>query len=57
MSRDMKRIAASIIAASVVPPPLPQPPVSMFENRKPSGKDRSKVKAARKQARKARKKR
>ena len=56
MSRDMKHIAASIIAASLAPPPLPAPP-SICEARKPSGKDRSKVKAARKQARKARKKR
>lgn len=56
MSREMKRIAAGLIVASIVPHPLPQPPASMFENRKPSGKDRSKVKAARKQRRMSRRK-
>lgn len=56
MSRELKRVAALTFAASMVPPPLPVPPASMFENRAPSGKDRSKVKAARKQSRKTRRK-
>jgi hypothetical protein len=51
---DMKRIAASIFAASMVTPPLPRPPVRSLD-RKPSGKNRDKVKAARKQRRKAKK--
>lgn len=51
MSRDLRRTASMLLAASLVPPPLPAPPASMFEKSKPSGKDRSKVKASRKQRR------
>ncbi|MFG6524475.1 hypothetical protein [Sulfitobacter sp. M23508] len=49
--RNLKAIAASILAAGMVSPPLPSPPRSFIENRKPSGKNRTKVKAARKQRR------
>lgn len=47
--REMKATAAAIYAASLIPLPLPPPTSRWWEDRKPSGKDRSKVKAARKQ--------
>ena len=40
---------AAAFAATVVDAPLPQPPLYMITDRKPSGKDRTKVKLARKQ--------
>ncbi|MEO9633081.1 MAG: hypothetical protein ABJG14_21895 [Sulfitobacter sp.] len=49
--RSLKEIGAAILAAGMVSPPLPSPPSSFIENRKPSGKNRAKVKAARKQRR------
>ncbi|MBO9430606.1 hypothetical protein [Sulfitobacter sp. R18_1] len=49
--RSLRAIAASIFAAGMVSPPPPSPPRSFIENRKPSGKSRAKVKAARKQRR------
>jgi hypothetical protein len=51
----MKKIAAEVFALSIVLSPLPSPHASMFD-RKPSGKDRSKIKASRKQSRQTRRK-
>ena len=56
MSQEMKKYVSSVFAASLVMDPLPKPPAEAFADRKPSGKDRSKVKAARKQSKKARRK-
>ena len=47
--REIKSTAAALYAASLVAQPLPTPPSKWWENRKPSGKDRRKIKAARKQ--------
>jgi hypothetical protein len=53
---EITRRLAALQAAAAVPAPLPAAPAEMFMKTKPSGKNRSAIKAARKQSRKTRKK-
>jgi hypothetical protein len=57
MNKNLKIAAASVLAASMVEFPLPRPPVESILSRKPSGKNREKTKAARKQRQKQNRKR
>lgn len=47
---NQRSLSVALFVASMVPAPLPPPPAEMFK-RKPSGKNRDKIKAARKQRR------
>ena len=54
--RNMKILAASLFSTSLVGPLFPNPPTRWIEDKKPSGKNRNKIKAARKQSHAARRK-